>query len=93
MKKLEFLFKAARSEPPPSASPGFDARVMRTVRAGFRPQPLSLFDQLDAWFPRLAVGAVLVIGACLLADNLGSGDLTSDVAQFSDQWLFPVKGF
>jgi hypothetical protein len=93
MKKLDLLFKAARGEAPPPAPADFDAEVMRVLRLSSRPKPLSLFEQLDAWFPRLAVSAALLIGFSVLADNWGSGNLTSDVAQLSEQWLFAVKGF
>jgi hypothetical protein len=96
MKKLDLLFKAARNEPPPLPPPGFDAQVVRALPLPHS-KPVSVFEQLDAWFPRLAFASALLIGACLLADTWSSGfgqsNLTSDVAQLSDQWLFAVKGF
>jgi hypothetical protein len=80
--------------PLPLPRPGYSSWP---ARRSDRNKELSLFEQLDAWFPRLAFGAALVIGAWLIADNWSSGfgqtSLTSDVAQFSDQWLFAVKGF
>jgi hypothetical protein len=97
MKRLDLLFKAARNEPPTLPSPGFHAQVLRALQGPPRSEPVSVFEQLDSWFPRIAFASALLIGACLLADNWSSGfgqtSLISDVAQLSDQWLFAVKGF
>jgi len=84
---------------PPATSAGFEADVMRAIRhepvqAG--QQTVSIFDQLNLLFPKLACAAVLVIGICVAGDYIASAyspSLTDGVAQLSDEWLFAAKGF
>jgi len=95
--KLQKLFRSARNEPAPAGPENFDQRVVRAIRRDMPPAPATLFDQLGALFPRLALASLLVIGLCVALDfslsALGQSDLESGIAQLSDQWLFPVKGF
>lgn len=95
--KLQRLFRSARNESVPAGPEDFDQRVIRAIRGETRVAPPTLFDQLGALFPRLAFASVLMIGLCVATDiglsALGQSDLESGVAQLSDQWLFPVKGF
>lgn len=95
--KIGKLFSAARNEPPPPADSNFATQVMRAIRREPAPEPASVFSQLGELFPRLAIAAVLVIGFCVAADFCASAieqpDLTSGVAQLSEQWLFATKGF
>ena len=94
-RKLQKLFTSARVEPPPPISPDLETRVMRELRREPRPERMRLFDQLDALFPRLALAAALVIGACVAAEvclsSLAPMDLPEGVAQVSEQWLFAVR--
>jgi|SRR6266404_5813579 len=97
--KLEKLLQKARMEAPPEPPPGFENRVLRAL-SGQEPTTvttLSLFDQLSALFPRLALVSALVMVLCfgveLLTSSSGQSDLTSSLAQLSDQWLFATKGF
>jgi anti-sigma factor RsiW len=99
--KLTQVFEAARGLKVPSVPEGFEDQVMRAVysKAGREaaPAPLTVFDHLDLYFPRAATAAVLAIGIFVAIDLaaalVGEPDLTASVAQFSDQWLFAVKGF
>lgn len=95
--KLQRLFRSARNESTPPGPEDFDRRVVQAIRRETDSAPISLFDQLGALFPRLALASVLLIALCVAADiglsALGQSDLESGVAQISEQWLFPVKGF
>ena len=93
-RKLQKLIGAARTEPPPEISPGFDTRVMRVLGREDHRAPGSLVDQLGEFFPRLALVAALVIGLCVAADflsTLAPMDLSESVTQVSEQWLFAVR--
>jgi hypothetical protein len=95
--KLQKLFTAARAEVGPTPKPNFPFKVMGALRRDARPEPASLFDQLGLLFPRLGLAAVLLTAAFIAADSWHSSlfatDLTSGVAEVSDQWLFATKGF
>ncbi len=95
--KLQKLFALARNEPAPNPPSGFAADILRVIRREERSPSLSLFDELGALFPRLAVAALVLIGLCVAADfgvsALGQPDLTAAAAQISDHWLFATKGF
>jgi hypothetical protein len=94
--RLKKLFEAARTETPPSAPEGFDVRVLAAVRREHRAAPVSVWEQIGALFPRLAVAASLMIALCLAADFCWSAmqpsNLASDVSELSDQWLFAANG-
>ena len=94
--RLRQLFESARIETQPGAPEGFDARVLADVRRERRAAPVSLWEQIGELFPRLAVGATLVIALCLAADFYWSAappaGLAADVTQLSDQWLFAPNG-
>ena len=99
-RKLKRLFDAAGSQPPPSPPAGFDERVMRAVRcepALPQAKTPSLFDELNALFPRLAWTAAVVIALCVAADWVVSAmngpSLTDGVAQISNQWLLNANVF
>jgi hypothetical protein len=94
--RLKKLFALARTETPPSAPEGFDARVLAAVRRERRAAPVSVWEQIGALFPRLAVGAALVIALCLAAEFCWSAmqpsSLAAEVSELSDQWLFAANG-
>jgi hypothetical protein len=93
--RLQRLFEKVRTETAPEPSAGFETRVMRAL-PGHEPA-ISLFDQLNGLFPRFALASALILGLCFGIELFGSGfeqaDLSSNLAQFSDQWLFTTKGF
>ena len=94
--KLQRLLLNARSAIPPVPSGDFNERVIRAIRREQRPEPFSLIDQLGEFFPRLGLAAVVLIALCAASDlcftTFSQTDLTSGVAQLSDQWLFAAKG-
>ena len=70
-KKLEQLFESARRSTAPEPEPGFAAAVLRAVRqsppdrlAGATP----VLEQLNAWFPRVALAAVALTVLCVVVD-------------------------
>ena len=84
-KKIKKLFTAARQEPAPVGPPDFAATVLRAVRheptaAVFR--PFSVLEQLNFWFPRLALAAAVVIVLCAAANYWLPG-AEDEVASFS----------
>jgi hypothetical protein len=99
-KKIQKLFEVASKESPPGPTAGFEADVMRAVRREphtAQTEAASLFQALNALFPRAALASVLVIVACVATDYFASPrdslSLNDEVAQASEQWLFIEGGF
>lgn len=95
--KLEKLFRSARNEPTPEAEPGFEERVLRAIRRDRPEEPLSLWEQIGAMFPRLALASATIIVLFVAADqwhsSLEQSDVGSGLAQMSEEWDFSAKGF
>jgi len=95
--KLERLVNLAKRESVPRAGPGFESRVMHAIRQEVSAKPVSLLDQLNALFPRIALASAIVIVLCITTDvvltNASGTDLASGVSSISEEWLFPTKGF
>jgi hypothetical protein len=91
--KIKKLFAAARNETAPLPSANFADGVLRAVR---REPPttarasVSIFDQLNVLFPRLALAAAAVIVLCIAADfgftSAGLPELDDGAAQLSAQF-------
>lgn len=97
--KLKQLFASARNETAPAPPEGFAGDVVRAIRRGppvAAPPALSLADQLNRLFPRLALAAVAAIVLCLAADYgmtaAGVPELNDGVSQISAQWLLVPGG-
>ena len=98
--KLNQLFQAARREDDPAPPATFADDVVRVLRrepAEPAPGRPSLWDELNAGFPRLIVAALVVL-ALGLAANLALGtvgwkDLRDGLTQLSTQDIFPLDGF
>jgi hypothetical protein len=97
--KLKQLFAAARKDSTPpltdSAAGNFAADVLRAVRLVPPPKPAesaTIFERLDALFPRIAVAAVAVIILCVAADwgltAAGLPGVSDGAAQLTSQYLF-----
>ena len=77
-RKLKQLFASARQETAPAPPEDFAADVLRAIRREppvAAPETISIFDQLNLWFPRLALAASAVIVLCgggLRTDGGGS---------------------
>ena len=69
-RKLKQLFASARKATAPTPPADFAADVLRMIRhePPAAPATISIFDQLNLWFPRLALAASAVIVLCLAAD-------------------------
>jgi hypothetical protein len=96
MNKLEKLFAAARRENPPAPAEGFEFVVMQAIKHEPAPRAVTVFDQMNVCFPRLAGAAVVVIALCVAGDWLAGSaqtNLTDGVAQLSQQWLMTGNGF
>ena len=96
-KKLNQLFAAARNETTPVPPADFAADVLRAVRRE-PPLPLetlSVFDQLNSLFPRLALAAAAVIVLCAVADfgltAAGLPEVGDGTARVSAQFLFNAE--
>jgi anti-sigma-K factor RskA len=91
--KLKQLLAAARAEAAPAPPAEFAADVLRAVQA-FPPavESASIWDPLDAWFPRVASAAIAVMLLCLAADwgltQAGLPGLSDGMAQITSQFWF-----
>ena len=96
-RKWKQLLAAARSEPAPVPSEVLAANVVHAIRAGRHAEMLSLFDQLNLWFPRLAWAAVVIMVLSIAADwgltAAGVPGLGDGLTQISAQWLMTPAGF
>src|SRR5215475_941747 len=94
-RKLKQLFESARKEPSPTPPAGFDLQVMHAIRREEKVETVSLFDQLNLLFPRVAWAAAAVICLCVAGELATSAlhvpNLTDGLTQFSDQWFFAVN--
>jgi anti-sigma-K factor RskA len=96
--KLNQLFELARTETAPEPSPDFAADVLRAVRrepAARRTEPLSVCEQLNRWFPRVALATAAVMLVCVAANYgltaAGLPGLDDSMAQMSSQLFFNVE--
>ena len=90
--KLKKLFAAARNESAPLPPADFVADMLRAVRRepeGRGAAAISIFEQLNVLFPRLALAAAVVIVLCVAADfgftSAGLPELDDGAAQLSAQ--------
>ena len=97
-RKLKQLFASARKDLAPAPPEDFAGDVLRTIRREPSAAPLtfSTFDQLNLWFPRLALAASAVIVVCIALDYgltaAGVPSLSDGAAQLSAQWLLTPTG-
>lgn len=85
--KLQKLFAAARRQPAPEPPADFAADVLRAARqssAAPGTQSWSLFDQLNAWFPRIAIAATAVILLCAALEYTDTSPSPDDEAGISN---------
>ncbi len=89
---IQKLWAAARNENAPEVPFNFEASVLSAIRRDQRRSAVpSFFDQLNLLFPRLAAGALLIIGLCVATDFYFSKEeptTTADVQQAAEEWLF-----
>jgi hypothetical protein len=92
-KKLQRLFDAVRQDAAPVPPSDFAVDVLRQARnepPPAQPAPATIFDQLNALFPRLALAAAAVIVLCIAADfgltSAGLLELGDGAAQLSSQF-------
>lgn len=93
--KLKQLFASAQKESAPVPSLEFPADVLRGVRREPPPMPvgsLSVWENLNDLFPRLALAAVVVIVLCVAADwgltAAGVPGVSDGTTQAVSQYLF-----
>jgi len=99
-RKLNQLFKLAGNEPAPVPPEDFASDVLRAMRREppvAAPASLSLFDQLNMLFPRIAFAAAAVIVLCVAVDfgltAAGLPGLGDGMSQISAQWLLTPDEF
>lgn len=93
-KKLKQLFAAARNESAPAPPPDFAADVLRAVNrepASPLAEVVSVWDHLNALFPRIALAACAIIILCLAADwgltEAGLPGITDGATQATSQYV------
>jgi RNA polymerase sigma-70 factor (ECF subfamily) len=88
-KKLKQLFGLAGKEAPPTPPEGFDVCVAQSLRRQSPLESVSLWEQLEKLFPRVAIASLLVAGVCMLGDFARtSPELSTDLDNLSAQWIF-----
>ena len=94
-KKIKQLFAAARNELPPAVPAEFTDDVLRAIRReppSRSQETFSFWENLNAWFPRVALAASVVILLCLVADwgltAAGLPGITDGTVQMTSQYLF-----
>jgi hypothetical protein len=99
-KKLKQLFESARREPSPAPPMDFATDVLRAVRqmpAAKLKEQFSIFDQLNLWFPRLALVAAAVIILSVAVDYgltaAGLPELGDGTTQATSQFIFDTGNF
>jgi len=97
---MKQLFASARNAPAPAPPDDFAADVLRAVHREPQvavPKTLSIFDQLNLLFPRIALAAAAVIVLCVAVDfgltAAGMPALGDGVSQISAQWFLTPEGF
>jgi anti-sigma-K factor RskA len=97
-RKLKQLFASAQKDAAPAPPEDFAADVLRVIHRepAAPPETVSIFDQLNLWFPRLALAASAVIVVCIALDYglmaVGVPSLSDGAAQLSAQWLLTPTG-
>lgn len=98
-RKLKQLFASARKEAASAPPADFATDVLRAIRReppAAAPEIIPVFDQLNLWFPRLALAASTVIVLCFALDYgltaAGVPSLSDGVSQLSAQWLLTPTG-
>ena len=97
-RKLKRLFASARKEIAPAPPPDFAEDVLQAIRRepATEPEPISISDQLNLWFPHVALMASAVIVLCIALDYgmtaAGVPSLSDGVSQLSSQWLLTPTG-
>jgi len=97
-RKLRQLFTAARREAALEPPEDFAADVLQAIRRepAATPETISIFDQLNLWFLRIALAASAVIVLCVALDYgltaAGVPSLGDGVSQLSSQWLLTPTG-
>lgn len=98
-RKLKQLFASARPETAPVPPEDFAVDVLRAIRREgpvATAKTISIFDQLNLWFPRLALAASAVIVLCVAADYgltaAGIPGLDDGLSQLSAQWFLTSTG-
>lgn len=98
-KKIKQLFAAASRRDGPVPPADFAENILRAIHNSPSPVPpptTSLFDQLDAWFPRIALAALTVMALGVAADfglsAAGLPDLSDGMSQISTQWFLIPGG-
>ena len=92
--KIQKLLAAARGEHAPEVPFNFENSVISAIRRDERRNAApSFFEQLNQLFPRLAAGALLVIGLCVATDFYFAKEepaptTTADVQLAAEEWLF-----
>ncbi|MEI8289007.1 MAG: hypothetical protein WCH99_06000 [Verrucomicrobiota bacterium] len=98
--KLDRLFALARDQKAPAPAPDFAAGVLRAV--GREPVPsrmefVSVFEELNDWFPRAAAAAVALMILCVGADygftTAGLPELGDSSVPASAQLFFNLEDF
>lgn len=88
--KIKKLLAAVRREPATEAPFNFPQRIVQALRReSSSAAPVPAIEMLAALFPRFAVAALLIIGACVAAEFYL--ERTSDYTAAAEQWFFNME--
>jgi hypothetical protein len=92
--KFKRILAAAREETCPSPPDDFAAGVIQRISREKMKTPVSLGEQLNGLFPRLAFGSLTLIALCVGFDlsltAMNFPEITDGVSQIAGQWLLPI---
>lgn len=88
---MKQLFAAAARVETSAATDDLPERVTRAIRREIPAPAPSLFDQIGLLLPRVAMAAAAIVAICVIVESTAAGDLSTDVARLSEQWLFAVN--
>ena len=90
--KQKQLLAAVRACPPLEPPSNFCEQALSAIRRDELVQVrVTLFEQLNQLFPRLAMAALVVIVVGLAFQLYADGDIATQLAEASDEWLLPIN--
>jgi len=89
--RLKQLFTAAARVEAPAGTGDLSTDVLRAIDREVMLPERSWFEQLGQLWPRIALASVVLLAVCALWEYSAREDLSTDIVQASEQWLFTTN--